>query len=300
MRCVHLWPLLAALTLTAGCQSGKFDFGDDTGGDGGEGDDGGGDDGGVDPDEWAGEEEDSRLIVDIVTWPCGDQTNDTYYLGAYAMTATLEFAPDHLEGLELPEPGQCISGVSMFPLDAGNEGADVSGKPRWNTGWDSGPMQRRAPGFYEADILGNQPSCQATDELLASGLEVEEAGELTGVTGPAAGELEAVTIEDAYTSYGLEFGSEFEIGWSASGWQTSWVQIRQERDGYAYGNVICNTTGESSFFVDSDVWGLLDPELSVEVINLYVGFQNQDVQELSSGIQANVLTRAMYVGVIID
>ena len=288
-------PLFASLLLSAGCGSGKIGgFGDDTGG--------GGDDGGTEETipGAADPEPDSRLIADIVTWPCGGSDGTAPYLGAYALTTTLEYAPDGLLEFTLPSEGECTAGVSMFPRDAGNAGADVDGNPQWVSSWGQGEMIRSTPGYYYADLLGNQHSCQRLDEMLASGISVIDAGALSDVATPAAGTVEAINVEDDRVSQGLSFGEPLELSWQADGWESSWVQIRMERDGFAYDSVLCNTTGLTEYTLTEDVWALLDEELSVEVINLYVGLQNTDVQELESGLKVDVITRAMYVGVIQD
>ena len=290
-------PMIAALlVLVAGCQSGKLGgFGDD-------------DTAATDDDSTTEEtipgasdpEPDSRLIADIVTWPCGGSDGTAPYLGAYALTTTLEYAPDGLQEFTLPPEGECASGVSMFPQDAGNAGADIDGTPQWVTTWGQGVMERHTPGYYYADLLGNQHSCQNLDEMLGTGISITDAGPLTGVSTPAAGTVTAVNVDDDQVSQGLSFGDPLDLSWQADDWESSWVQIRMERDGYAYDSVLCNTTGLAEFTLTEDVWSLLDEELSVEVINLYVGLQNTDVQELESGLKVDVITRAMYVGVIQD
>jgi hypothetical protein len=57
----------------------------------------------------------------------------------------------------------------------------------------------------------------------------------------------------------------------------------------------CNTTGTSSFDVDSSVWGLLDDSTMADTNYLYVGFRNTGDVQSPDGQRAEVETRALHV-----
>jgi len=88
--------------------------------------------------------------------------------------------------------------------------------------------------------------------------------------------------------------------WEENDWDEVWVQIRREREGEAWESVTCNATGDSSFSLNEEIWGLLDESLNVERNNLYVSFQRSAEQELDSGDVGLGLTRAMAVAVVQD
>ena len=242
----------------------------------------------------------ARLIANVFTWEChtkGDENNT--YEGVYGANVSLEYAPTGLQEMTLPDPGACSGDVSMFPQDAGSQGADLDGvtAPTWHTEWDEGSMEDLGDGYWEADLLGNQHSCQYAEELFEYGVSLGDAGSLSGITTPAAGSLTDATA-DHDLSAGLTFGEDVEVTWVEEDHSESWIQLRMEREGYAYGSVICNTTGLDSFSIDDSVWSYLDETIPVEVINLYVGFQNQSQQVTASGVTATVVTRTIHVEVV--
>ena len=106
-------------------------------------------------------------------------------------------------------------------------------------------------------------------------------------------------IDDVDEDGNLSFGEPVELSWDAEGWEETWVQIRQERDGEPWGTVTC-AADEDGFYVDDEVWGLLNGDLPVEYINLFVGFQNSDVVEMEDGQKVEVVTRGMHVLVVQD
>ncbi len=243
----------------------------------------------------------ARLIANVFTWQChtkGD-LNDTYE-GVYGANVSLEYAPDGLQLLTLPEVGACEADLSMFPQDAGSQGAELAGvtAPTWNTDWDSGTLDAVGDGYWEAELLGNQHSCQYAEELFEYGVALGDAGSLSGITTPSAGSLTDASAGEGLGDAGLTFGEEVQVSWTEEGHAESWVQLRMEREGYAYGSVTCNTTGLDGFSIDDSVWSNLDEAIPVEVINLYVGFQNESEQITASGVAATVITRTIHVEVV--
>jgi hypothetical protein len=250
-----------------------------------------------------GPQSDARLTADVKTWECSDDGGETLYEGVYSFDIYLEYAPDGLQERALP--GGCVYGLSMFPVDAGSSGEDIPGlsdDPRWTAGDDSGRLERTSPGFYEAQVLNNVHSCQSSDDLLSDGVMLEESANFTGAVTPAAGSIAWVStdIEDTDDDGNLSFGETVDLSWETEDWDEVWIQIRQERDGEAWGTVTCNATGMDGFEVDENVWELLNGDLAVEYINLYVAFQNTEIQEMEDGQKIEVVTRGMHVLVVQD
>ena len=250
-----------------------------------------------------GPEADARLTSDVYTWECADNETGDVYEGVFSFNVALEYAPDGLQDRALP--GGCVYGLSMFPTDAGAAGANLPGlddNPRWATSDAGGELRREAAGFYYSEVLSNVRSCQRSEDLLEEGVSLEDAAALTGATTPPAGLIDWVDedIEDDDGDGNLSFGETVELTWEADDWDEAWVQIRQERDGEAWGTVTCNASGADGFVVDEEVWELLNGDLAVEYINLYVGFQNTDVVELDDGQKVDVVTRGMHVLVVQD
>lgn len=255
-----------------------------------------------------GEEPDSRFTADVYVWPCIEKgadtgSEDTLYNGVYAFDLALEYAPDALASQTLPAPGSCEASLSVFPIDAGASGVDIpdlAGDPEWESVVDVGVLAHGSPGFYYSNVLENQRSCQTTNDVVGGGVALTNAGAITGARTPDPGDLGAVTVADASGDGILDFGEVTEVSWEASGWNETWVQIRQERDGEAWGTVTCNTTGMESFTLDASVWGELSETLPVQYINLYVGFTAANTQLPDEVQKVHARTRTIYVQVIQD
>jgi hypothetical protein len=256
-----------------------------------------------------GEEPDSRFTADVYVWPCIEKgadtgSEDTLYNGVYAFDLALEYAPDALASQTLPAPGDCQASLSVFPIDAGASGVDIpelSGDPEWESVVDVGVLAHGSPGFYFSNVLENQRSCQTTDDVVGGGVALTNAGAITGARTPdpgraGRGHRRGRRAETA----SLDFGEVTEVSWEASGWNETWVQIRQERDGEAWGTVTCNTTGLESFTLDASVWGELSETLPVQYINLYVGFTAANTQLPDEVQKVHARTRTIYVQVIQD
>ncbi|MCB9758963.1 MAG: hypothetical protein H6739_03915 [Alphaproteobacteria bacterium] len=250
-----------------------------------------------------GPEPDARLTADVFTWECQDPYTEQVFQGVFSFDVSLEYAPDTLQDRVLPGAGGCSEGLSMFPYDAGEGGEDLPGlssAPTWTTGDQSGRFERLGPGFYLDEVLSNVHSCADAAEMLGDGLTLDDAGPLTGVTAPPAGSIAWVDtdITDDDGDRQITFGETVDVTWDASDWDEAWLQIRQEREGEAWGTVTCAAGSGDSFTITDDVWDLLNEQLNVEFINLYVGFQNSDVQETDDGLQVEVVTRGTHVLVV--
>lgn len=251
----------------------------------------------------SGFDPDARLIADIYTWPCLSAEEGPEVQGVFSFDVSLEYAPDGLQALTLPAVGECSNTVSMFPVDAGAGGADIPGverDPGWTNGEEQGTLQNLGPGFYFDSALDNQHTCQAPEDMFGSGVVIERASVFTGATTPAAGTIGEVLTTDTDGDGLLAFGEVATVEFNNTDWQETWVQVRQERDGEAWGYVTCNTTGLSSFEIDETAWSLMDGDLPVETINLYVGFTNLEEQEMDDGQKIKGITRGIHVLVVQD
>lgn len=265
--------------LAAGCNTGKITLG-------------------------AGPEPDARLVADVFTWKCADFDDSgvlvSEWLGLLAFEVALQYAPDGLQEDTFPSPGDCAADVILFPRDAGDYGAsipDIDDEPDWTGATRSGELSDEGGGFYIDEVTEDYLGCSLAEEALSEGVTLSDAGSLDGATTPSAGALTSVSF-DPDSSEGLEFGDEVNVDWEVSGWDTTWVQIRQERDGEAWVSVTCNTTGQSAFTVDDSVWGLLNAEFNSDVINLYVGFENNDEQITDADQRVYTASRAIHVAVV--
>ncbi|MDP2311800.1 MAG: hypothetical protein Q8P41_02775 [Pseudomonadota bacterium] len=244
---------------------------------------------------------DARLYADIYTWECED-ASAALYEGVFGYKLSLEYAPDALEDRDLPSSG-CTRGLDIFPADAGSDGLDIPDvtSPDWATAESSGTLSRVTEGFYYDDVFDNRSSCTNVDELLSDGTALSNAGVFSGATAPVPGTLEDVELEgEVDEETGIPFGTEVTATWNASGWDSSWVQIRREKDGALVESVTCTTDGQESFTVDDDVWSLLSDALEADVTNLYVAFQVDGGSTTSDGQEITTSTRAMHVAVVQD
>ena len=252
--------------------------------------------------DWSGEERDGRLISDVYSWLCDDGDS---YQGVYKQQITLEYAPDGLGSLEPPSAGGCQLDKDMFPSSAGSEGAslpDLDGEPRWASDIDSGELQEIGSGFWRDDVTDNVHSCQNIEELMGSGIELTDAGGLTGTSTPAPPEIPVVEFTGMTDDNGttIAWGDELVASWDEHGWDEVWVQIRREREGEAWESVTCNATGDTSFTMESDFWDLMDEDLQVERNNIYVAFNMTKETTSEEGMKVEAITRAIAVGVVQD
>jgi hypothetical protein len=248
-----------------------------------------------------GEPPDARLYADVYTWVCEDSEAQRYE-GVFAYELSLEYAPDALEDRDVPASG-CTRGLDIFPGDAGADGVDIpdASAPAWTTADQSGVLEHVTDGFYSDDVFENRKGCTDAAELLAEGTTLSDAGAFSGATAPAPGSVEEVVLAgEVDERSGIPFGSEVTASWNASGWDTSWVQIRRENAGVLVESVTCATTGEEGFTVDDDVWSLLSDAVEVDVTNLYVAFEVSGGSTTADGQKVVTATRAMHVAVVQD
>jgi len=276
--------LLAVLALSIGCAAGKSDETDDVGSGGSIG----------------GSVVDARLIADVYTWNCYDPNTDDNYQGAFGQVTTLENAPDGITALDLPAPGNCEANLDMFPEGAGPNGVDIPGlsaDPTWESDVDDGKLTKLGTGFYYDDVYPDVRTCYSTDEIMAGGVRLVDAGHLSGIGTPDPAAAPAIDIEGVEDSESLQFGDEATLTWGSHLWDEVFVQVRRVKEGEAWETVTCNATGLDSFDLDNGVWDLMDESLDVQQNNLYVGFQTLD-RDMVDGQEVQVATRAIAVSVV--
>ncbi|HCH64910.1 MAG TPA: hypothetical protein DFR83_19040 [Deltaproteobacteria bacterium] len=196
--------------------------------------------------------------------------------------------------------GECVAGLNMSPDDAGPNAIDIPGvafDPQWESDVDDGTLTKRSIGFYYGDAFPNVRTCQSTDEVMAGGVTLVDAGSLTDATTPAPNDAPTVEFSTAGTS--IEFGDTVSMEWGSHLWGEVFVQVRREKERVAWESVTCNVTGLGGFTVDEMVWDMMDERVQVDQNNLYVGFQTVDRQTVS-GSDVQVVTRAIAVAVVED
>lgn len=236
---------------------------------------------------------DARLVADVSTWSCVDANTGEMYQGAFGQEVTLEHAPGGVGALDLPNPGSCVAGLNMFPDDAGSGATDIPGiafDPVWESDVDDGTLGKKSIGFYYDDVYTDERTCYSTDEVMAGGVTLVDAGPLTGAATPPPNA--APTVDFGSPGAAIEFGDTVSLEWGTHLWDEVFVQVRREKEGDAWESVTCNVTGENGFVVDAAVWDLMDERIQVDRNALYVGFQTSERTSLS-GMEVQVVTRAI-------
>jgi len=266
---------ICALVLgTAGCSKGVLDLG-------------------------LGAETDARFTSDVYTWECASE--DAEWMGTFGFNLSLTYTPDNLATRELPPLNACDSSLSMFSMDTLEGGTDIPDvdSPKWSTQGDSGRMDREVEGLYYDDVFRNVFSCDRAEAVIAGGVLLEQAGRLSGVRTPAAGEVISVS-SDSEAVGGLSFGESITLNWEADGWDESFIQIRRTRSEQVVETLTCNTTGLSEFEIDSSIWGELNEAVNADTNYLYVGFRNTGNERSPDGQKVDIETRALHVVGITD
>lgn len=239
-----------------------------------------------------GPEHDTRLITDLYTWGCGIGGEDPF-LGVLSQNVSLEVAPDALAPRDLPPPGECLTGLDLFPSDAGPGGADpqdLGDDVAWTSKIANGTLRRRSPGFWTDPDGGTRMSCLGASDV--GSVHLEEAGVYVAAATPPAPSDGFVAFSKTVDD-GIAFGDEEAFTFEAPGWDAVWIQLRRERQGEAWESVTCNATGQSSFTLGASHWALLDEDLTVDDNTLLVVFESSEVGELEDGQTVEVVTRSV-------
>lgn len=242
------------------------------------------------------EDFDGRFISQVYTWEC-QATNDTStetFVGTYGHEVALYYAPSSLDDL-LPNSG-CIYGLDMFPTTAGENGSSLEGLvgyPSWSNGLDNGILEGGF-GYWFQDVLTDERTCTSPDAILNAPMFLDNALGLSGVSIEKAFDVPAVNFQSGVTS--LEFGDATLVQWENHDWPRSWVHIRRVQDGAPVELVTC-LAQDNEFRLDNTVWDQFNDVIPAEDVEIYVGFETREVQQLSSGDVVEVLNRAVAVPV---
>lgn len=250
---------------------------------------------------------DARFISEVFTWTCEDYIDDTAsgavivetVVGTYGHELSLAYAPGSLEDL-MPASG-CVYGAEMFPGDAGANGSsleNLQGFPQWSNSIDGGELQG-AFGYWSVDAMSSEHSCDAPGSILQHPVSLTNANQFSNFSTEIATYVPLVT----FTGFEgvISWDDEVTASWESSGeWDRVWIEMQRTKDGDVYESVVCNVTGESSYTLDSDFWGMLDPDLVVEHQNIYVGFEKREMEKTVTDEWIELITRSVAVAVIQD
>ena len=250
---------------------------------------------------------DSRFVSQVFTWTCEDYVEDTAtgvvdvstVVGTYGHELSFAYAPSSLEDL-LPKSG-CVYGAEMFPSDAGSNGSsleNLQGFPQWSNSIDGGELQG-AFGYWFVDAMTSEHSCDAPGSILQHPVSLTNANQFSNYSTETATYVPLVTFtgfEDV-----ISWNDEVTASWGSSGeWDRVWVEMQRTKDGDVYESIVCNVTGENSFTLDEDFWGMLDGNLTVENQNLYVGFEKRTMENTVTSEWIELITRSVAIAVIQD
>ena len=250
---------------------------------------------------------DARFISQVFTWPCEDYTEDTatgeidigITVGTYGHELALFYAPNSLEDL-LPDSG-CVYGAEMFPIDAGSSSSALEGLqgfPQWSNSLDGGELQGGG-GYWFVDAMTDEHTCDAPGSILQYPVTLGNANQFTGYSTETATYVPMVEFT-GFTNV-IEFGDNVTADWGSNGgWDRVWIEMQRTKDGDVYESVVCNVSGGTSFTLDSDFWGLFDPNIPIEYQHLYVGFEKREMEMTVTEEWVELVTRAVTVAVIQD
>jgi hypothetical protein len=234
-----------------------------------------------------------RLVGTLFTNTCDWSGQE--WLGVESVQVSLEYAPGALPDRSLPAGVQsCSLETRLFPEENRVEGEAIprlDGEPRWELAGTDGRLDPATTGLW-TDRNSPAGGCETVSDFAGDGLILREAGPLEGVRSPATGEAGLVYLdgsrEDEWERT-LQRGNPVEVSWTASGWDESFVQLRQVNGGQVRQVLTCTTTGLTSFRIDNGVWDQLD-ELGADTLELYVGHQNVG-EARARGDDYEVITR---------
>ena len=257
--------------------------------------------------EGGAEQFDARFISQVFTWPCENYPEDTasgeadieLAVGTYGHELALFYAPTSLIDL-LPAEG-CVYGAEMFPIDAGANGSSLEGLqgfPQWSNSLNSGELQG-AFGYWFMDAMTDEHTCDAPGSILQYPATLGNANQFSGYSTETATYVPMVEFS-GFTDV-ISWGDNVTASWGANGeWDRVWIEMQRTKDGDVYESIVCNVSGETSFTLDSDFWGMLDPDLPIEYQHLYVGVEKRNMEIAQTGEWIELVTRAVTVAVIQD
>jgi hypothetical protein len=242
-------------------------------------------------DDGAGPDPDARLISKIETFGCRD--GSYHFLGVRNQAVSLEVAPDALEPLDLPAAGTCVTGLDLFPTDAGpgaGNPSELASEVVWIASQSSGTIKRRSEGFWASFGTESELTCIGSTQV--GGVELEDAGAYAGVGTPFP-PSDGNVLPDPNADDGIEFGEEIVVDFEAPGWDQVWIQLRRERNTEAWETLTCNVTGDAMFTLGAEHWSEMNETLSVDTTDLLVVFEKSRSEALENGQTMQTVTRTV-------
>ena len=237
---------------------------------------------------------DARLINQVFVWECLDGGESVW--GTFGHEVHLYHAPDALNDL-LPEVG-CSVGVDMFPISAGPKGESFDGFssfPQWSNHSTAGELLG-GYGYWSQDVLSSELTCDNPDAILADVVTLDAAQVYTGASTVEGTSIPLVTFSGFDGT--ISWGDPVVISWEEHSWDRVWLQIRRTQDGQLYETVTCNVSGESEFEISQIIWNLMNENAPNITNNLYLGFENRQLQQVAPGNVIETLTRAISVALV--
>jgi len=247
-----------------------------------------------------GAHETGRLSATLLTSTCS--WNGQEYLGVADFRVALEYTPNNLAERELPPPGSCDNQTVLFAEESaiagGSDLPHLDGDPAWKANRDSGSLTKTEPGLWVQDVYGTSPGgCGQVQEVVTDGVTLIDGGLFTGASTPAPSPVGIVKIDgvrDDQWNGEVGIGNPMVVSWDGAEWEETFIQIRQANGPTLRDVVTCNTTGTSSFNADSAFWNTVT-DMGSQRFEVYVGFQNRQVQGGTGGEDIETITRVAHV-----
>lgn len=240
----------------------------------------------------------ARFAADAVLQDC--YWGGEHWVGVQSLNLTLEHRLDGAVSRELPAPGTCTSDVELYAeqsLDGGDPVPGLASRPAWEVQEERGRLPVLVPGLWHGGVFSSPERCGTLDESVGAGVELTDAGTLSGLMTPAVEPFLEPTIDGVRfeAHEGVDTGDVAELAWQAEGWDAAFVQIWREHEGEVREIITCGVSG-TAFTIDDTAWDVANDSLIAESNRVVLGVVREDIETLDSG-EARVLltTRALHV-----
>lgn len=241
---------------------------------------------------------DARLISQVKVWDCigGSDTGGTeQFHGTYGHELFFYHAPSSLNDL-LPQEG-CVYGMDVFSTSAGANASSLEGLvgyPEWQYGEESGYMEGGF-GFWYQDVMTDEHTCEDPQDILDASIVLGNAQAFSGAEIPSSFPVPDVDFTGFQSL--IDFGDTVEVTWSETRWPRVWAHLRRTKDGQVVEMMTCRIPSGNSFVLDSAIWEQMNETFNVDVNQLYIGFENREMQETVTGQWVETLNRSIAVAV---
>ena len=241
---------------------------------------------------------DARMISQVKVWDCvgGNDTGGTeQFHGTYGHEMFFYHAPSSLNDL-LPQDG-CVYGLDVFSTSAGSNASSLEGLvgyPEWQYGEESGYMEGGF-GFWYQDIMTDEHTCEDPQDILDASIVLGNAQAFSGAEIPSAFPVPDIQFTGFQSL--IDFGDTVDVSWSETQWPRVWAHLRRTKDGQVVEMMTCHITEGNSFVLDSTIWEQMNESFNVDVNQLYIGFENREMQETVTGQWVETLNRSIAVAV---